>query len=58
MTQKEERMFAELNDLQIRMERIHSISNALLSMLEDDPNTRRDYLTLTAIIKNESKDQN
>lgn len=56
MTQKEERIFAELNDLQIRLERIHSISNALLSMLEDDPNTRRDYLTLTAIIKNESKD--
>ena len=57
MTQKEERILTELNDLQIRMERIHSISNALLSMLEDDPNARRDYLTLTSIIKNESKDQ-
>ena len=58
MTAREEKIFAELTDLQIRLERIHSISNALLSMLEDDPNTRRDYLTLTAIIKNESKDQN
>ena len=56
MTQKEEKLFAELTELQTRLERIYSISNALLSMLEDDPNARRDHITLTAIIKNESKD--
>ena len=55
MTVKEEKLFTQLNDLQIRMERIYSISNALLSMLEDDPRVRSDYITLTSIIKSESE---
>lgn len=58
MTPREEKLFADLTDSQIRMERIYSISNALLSMLEDDPHARRDYITLTAIIKSESEDKN
>ena len=55
MTQKEERIFSELNDLQIRMERIHSLAAALESMLEDEPRMRHDFSTLAGIIKSESE---
>ena len=55
MTPREEKAITELNDLYIRMERIHSIAAALASMLEDEPRTRRDYATLALIIRDESE---
>lgn len=55
MTEREEKMIAELNDLHIRLERIHSIAHALSSMLEDEPRTRRDFATLAIIIETESE---
>ena len=55
MTQREEKYMAELNDLHIRLERIHSIADALASMLQDEPRSRRDYATLAMIIRDESE---
>lgn len=55
MTQKEEKMMLRLNDLEVRLERVHSLAAALMSMLEDDPKARHDYTALTSIIKSESE---
>lgn len=55
MTPREEKLITELNDLHIRLERIHSIADALASMLQDEPRARHDYSTLAAIIRDESQ---
>lgn len=55
MTQKEERLIFENNDLHIRLERVHSLAAALSNMLENDPKIRNDYTTLALIIESESE---
>lgn len=55
MTQKEERLIFENNELHIKMERVHSLAAALSNMLENDPKIRNDYVTLALIIESESE---
>lgn len=55
MTKKEEKLTAELCDVYVRMERIHSIADALASMLQDEPRARHYYSTLAMIIRDESE---
>ena len=55
MTQREEKLLDENNNYCIKLERIHGIAAALASMLEDEPRTRREFITLASIIKDESE---
>ena len=55
MTQREERLIFENNELHIKMERVHSLAAALSNMLGNDPKIRNDYVTLSLIIESESE---